>query len=197
MDDANARVIRSSSRRRMNKREFSARFGDRTQHALLVGLLALVTSIPPGALAQGGLPPGVRGSAAATRSVATYLDLERSLVESLRAGDRAAVLGMLADDFEVYATPEADAIPVAEWLPDELRNKRLTGVVKALSVREFDDLAVVTFVLDGRRRTKGKAAARLFYVVDIWRQSKQRLLARYLAQPSGLFRLTSKPSGRE
>ena len=178
-------------------REPRCRFGDRTEHAFVVGLLALLTSIPPAALAQGRLSPGVGGAAAATRSGATYLDLERSLVESLRAGDRTAVLGMLADDFEVYATPQADAIPVAEWLPDELRNQRLTGVVKALSVREFDDLAVVTFVLDGRRRTKGKAAARLFYVVDIWRQSKQRLLVRYLAQPSGFFRLTSKPSGRE
>ena len=117
-------------------------------------LFALIALSPLGAWAQPGLPPGVRGPGmAATRSVVTYLDLERGLVESLQKGDRDSVLRLLADGFEVRSATDADAdaVPAAEWLQDQARRTTQAGNMRELSVREFDDVAVVSFLLDRSR----------------------------------------------
>jgi hypothetical protein len=160
-------------------------------------LTTLLVLLPLCAQAQSGLPPGVRG-AAAPRNVAAYLDLERALVDALDAGNRDAAARLLADDFEVRsATTGSDAMPATDWLREELRTRAQAGLVREMSVREFEDIAIVTFLLDRRDVRSGKGAVTTLYVVDVWRQSSHRLLVRYVSRPSRFIPDPGRPSGRE
>jgi hypothetical protein len=166
------------------------------RHLLLITMLAGVCLATP---AQPAMPPGVRGadSGLATRSVSTYLGLERGLLEALKIGDRTAVLQTLGEDFEFRSATEIDDETAAQWLDDELRSPIETANVRNLSVREQGELAVVSFLLDSRRTTKPKATSSTLYVVDVWRQNPPQLLARYAAQPRRAPPIPTRPTGRE
>jgi hypothetical protein len=162
-------------------------------------LIALLAFVSVGASSQTRLPPGVRGpdSGLATRSVSTYLALERDLLDSLKDGNRGAVLRMLSDDFGVRSAAEIDETSAADWLQEELGSPIMTASVHNLIVREFDDIAVVSFLLDSRRIVKSKTAASTLYVVDIWRQGSHQLVARYVSKPSRTPSIPTRPTGRE
>ena len=162
-------------------------------------LIALLAFISAGALSQPRLPPGVRGpdSGLATRSVSTYLALERDLLDSLKGGNRGAVLRMLSDDFEARSAAEIDETSAADWLQHELASPITTAGVRNLIVREFNDIAVVSFLLDSRRTVKLKIVASTLYVVDVWRQSPHQLVARYVSEPSRTPPIPPRPTGRE
>lgn len=151
------------------------------------------------ALSQSRLPPGVRGpdSAMATRSVSNYLMLERKLFHALDAGHRDAVAGMLDDGFGVRAATAQDEMATADWLKSESGDTNITSIVRDLAVREFDDVAVVSFLLDRRRNTKAKSVVATHFIVDVWRQSTRRLMARYVARPDRSAPPPSRPTGRE
>ncbi len=55
--------------------------------------------------------------------------------------------------------------------------------VRNLSASEFNEMAVVSFLLDSTSTAKPKATASTLYVVDLWRQNPPRLMARDVAQP--------------
>jgi len=143
-----------------------------------------------------GLPPGVRGPGAgtATRSVSHYLDLERGLESAIADRDLAAAKNLIADDFEVWSPGAADAVPGDEWLRQRWKAAG-HGRVRDLSVREFDDVAVASFLLEGARGVSGMATT--MFVVDIWRQSSGKLLVRYVALPAHPPARSRRPSGRE
>ena len=168
------------------------------KRALLAGTssaLALVAS------AQNRLPPGVDGgsgpqaTAAATRSVAHYLDLERGLAEALRERRRDVAAHLLAADFEARSAESLDAVAASAWLDAQLHSPAAPTVVRDLAVRELGDLAIVSFFLDGKAR-RG-TGTRTLYVVDIWRQSDERLVVRYVSEPVRPLRAPSQPRGRE
>jgi hypothetical protein len=163
---------------------------------MLIALLALVSL---GALSQPRLPPGVRGpdSGLATRSVSTYLTLERDLLAALKDGNRDAVLRVLDNDFEVRFAADVDETSGSDWLRDELGSRIETAGVRNLSVREFGGIAVVSFLLDSRRVVKRKTVASTLYVIDVWRQDPHQLLARYVSKPSHTPPIPSRPTGRE
>jgi hypothetical protein len=163
---------------------------------ILMSLLVLVSF---DALAQPQLPPGVRGpdSGMATRSVSAYLALERGLLDALQTGNRDAALRMLADDFEVRSATDMDGTSAVDWLQSEQASPIETAGVRNLSTREFNDIAVVSFLLDSRRVVKHKAIASTLYVVDVWRQSSHQLLARYVSKPARTPPIPSRPTGRE
>jgi hypothetical protein len=152
-----------------------------------------------GARAQPALPPGVRGadSGMATRSVSHYLGLERELLEALKAGDRAAVLQKLGEDFEFKSASQVDGLAAADWLASELRPPLAQGNVRNLSVSEFNEVAVVSFLLDSKRTAQSKPGTSTWYVVDVWQQSPPRLMARYVSQPRQVPPIPRRPTGKE
>jgi hypothetical protein len=161
-------------------------------------LLACVAAAAP-AVAQDRLPPGVRagppGGGMATRSVSKFLGLERALQEALAQRDRNAVAQLLAEDFEVRTAASPDAAGADEWLRRELTLPSRERIVRDLAVREFDDLAVVSFLLEPA--SVRQAGGATWFVVDVWRQSTGKLHARYIERPVNPPARQSRPSGRE
>jgi hypothetical protein len=160
--------------------------------ALVLSALTLAAS------AQSRLPPGVDGSertaATATRSVSQYLQLERSLAAALQEGRHDAVLAMLAADFELRADDSLDPIATSKWLAEQMRPGAPASRVRDLAVREFGDVAVVSFLLD---ETSARARRLTLYVVDVWRQAEHKLAVRYVSEPSHPLRAPARPRGRE
>ncbi len=170
---------------------------DRNRARLAVVSLLVCLAAAPFANAQGNLPRGVAGGGMATRSVAKYLDLERALQEGLARRDRNSVVGLLADDFEVRTAATPDAIAGDEWLRREFASSARDRIVRDLSVREFDDLAIVSFLLDRAKGPRAAGAGATLFVVDVWRQSSARLLTRYVEHPANPPPVPSRPTGRE
>jgi hypothetical protein len=173
-------------------------FPTRLRRAVIAVSLILCTSVPALARAQGRLPPGVRGPASgmATRSVSRYIDLERALAERLSAKDRSGVLEMLADAFDARTASSPDAVSADDWLRREFALPAHGNRVRDLVVREFDDIDVVSFLLD---RTKADGSGRTGptqFVVDVWRRSSGKLLARDAAPAAHPPPPPSRPSGR-
>lgn len=150
-------------------------------------------------LAQDRLPPGVRGpdSAMATRSVSKYLQLERVMQEAIRDHNAAEVKRLLVEDFEVHAADNTDAVAMDAWMKSEMRGKITMVGVRDMSVRELDDIAIVSFFLDRSMTLKGKSANTTSYVIDVWRQSAGLLIARYVSNPQKPVSAPTRPSGRE
>ena len=150
------------------------------------------------AFAQPALPPGVRGPAAsaATRSVARYLDLEHALQDALAARDKGAVQNLLSDDFEVRTADGPDALQKEEWLRAEFTHARRNRV-RQFSLREFDDVAVASFLLQSVKPDGSAARGPTLFVVDVWRQSTGKLQVRYTDQPAHPPSLNDRPSGRQ
>lgn len=162
---------------------------------LLLSLICLTVE----ARAQSDLPPGLRGPGAgmATRSVTAYLALERKLLQAFEDGNKDAVERMLGEGFGAHKASDADEIAKEDWLAEELSRPIKSAIVQKLSVREFNDLAVVSFLLESPRVVKGKSVNTVFYVVDVWQQSPNLLLTRYVSQPQGRLPVSQKPDGRE
>ena len=163
---------------------------------LVIGLLMGVSF---NVVAQERLPPGVRGpeSAMATRSVSKYLQLERDLQDAIRDKNADAVKRVLAADFEVRSADKADATSMGAWLQAEMRDKITNVGVRDMTVRDFDDIAAVSFFLDRKHTVNGKPVTSTSYVVDIWRHSTSQLLVRYFTKPVKLVPAPTRPSGRE
>lgn len=162
-----------------------------------VAVLALaVCTLIPAALAQPGLP-GVRGAGGgmATRIVSIYVDRERGLQEALEQRQRAAVAAFLVDDFTLRTSASEDVESRDDWLRREFASAPSTGMVRDLSVREVDDVAVVSFLLD--RGPAGRRTASTWFVVDVWRQSTQQLLSRSMTRAVGSSTKPNRPSGKE
>jgi hypothetical protein len=162
---------------------------DRRRPALLVAWM--LAALLPAAYAQ----PGVRGGGMATRSVSRYLGLERGLQDALAERNRAGVAALLADDFVLRTPASADVESVDDWLRREFALAHPGGLVRDLSVREADDVAIVSFLLD--RGPEGRPATSTWFVVDVWRQSAQCLLARSMTRAAGAPRRPGRPTGKE
>jgi len=159
-----------------------------------LGLSALTLA----ASAQSRLPPGVDGGSkpqtTATRSVSHYLERERSLADALQERRRDAALAMLAADFELRSAESLDAIGAPDWLAAQMRPGAPAMQVRDLAVREFGEVAVVSFLLDVAAPGKPRST---LYVVDVWRQAEHKLAVRYLSQPTHALPAPTRPRGRE
>ena len=170
-----------------------------THRSLTLSMLALCLAIAPAA-AQPGPTAGVRGgpvAGMATRSVSKYLGLERSLEEGLAKRDRASVRALLADDFELRTGASPDAVAAGDWLRRELTSAGQDRIVQDLGVRELDDIAVVSFLLEPAQARPRTRANGTMFVVDVWRQSSSKLISRYIEQPAVAPAQRHRPSGRE
>jgi hypothetical protein len=135
------------------------------------------------------------GAGLATREVATYLALERGLLQAIQDGDRNAVARMLDEGFGAHSAGTTDEQGKEDWLDAQFANQLKTARIYNLSVREFDGMAAVNFIVDGRRAGKGRQARARLYVVDLW--DRDRLLSRYVMQSGERMAPPQKPDGRE
>jgi hypothetical protein len=129
----------------------------------------------------------------ATRSVSHYLDLERALADALQERRRDTVAQMLAPDFEVRSAQALDAVAGIEGLAANVLPASAAPRLRDLAVREFGDLAIVSFLLD--RAARGPHAT--LYVVDVWQQQAGKLAARYVSEPVRPLPPPARPRGRE
>ena len=136
-------------------------------------------------------------SGMATRSVSKYLGLKRALQEALTARDQPAVQRFLDEGFEVRTAASAEPVDTGAWRDRMFGSAAMDGVVRDLAVREFNDLALVSFVLQGPASRKADHAARVLFVVDVWRQSSGKLVARYVERPAVAPPRHTRPTGRE
>jgi len=117
------------------------------------------------------------------------------LEEALTKHDRAAATTWLAGDFEVRSATTSDSMDLDSWLRQELASKRHERLITDLAVREVDDLVVASFFLVGGNMP-GAAVATQF-VIDIWRQSDSKLLARFISRTPKTKAVPIRPTGRE
>jgi hypothetical protein len=97
-----------------------------------------------------------------TRLVRVFLDLEAALFEAQRAGDRAALERLLADDFEQRgAARPGRPMPRAEWLDDALRNAAAEVDLEQMAVHDRGATTIVSFVA----RPAGRAG---MFIIDVW-----------------------------
>jgi hypothetical protein len=141
---------------------------------LLLLALALTAAAPTWA------QPIHAGGATATRSASRYLALERELQQAVAARDDASLRTRLALDFTYRSPANPEVLDREAWLK---RESRRPLPVRDLTVREQDDIAVVSF-LAGKR-----------FVVDMWKGDT--LLARSATTSLEATRTPSRPSGRE
>jgi hypothetical protein len=153
---------------------------------LLLGAFCTAGVAPLRAFAQPGGGP-LRGTA--TRSVSLYLERERTLAAALDRRDRAAVEGLLADDFTARTPASPDALDREPWLRAALGGRARESRVRDLTVREEGDVAIVSFLLDGGATTQ--------FVVDVWKPSTGKLLARHVSVGTSAPAAPRRPTGRE
>ncbi len=126
------------------------------------------------------MDPQSRGQSTVTRDVAEYADREQALMTAaLTSGNNATPL--LADDFQAWST-DNDWQSKEAWLSSAQHIKSF--IIKDVSVRLLDGLAVVQFLL----QTQGNKGVHHQYktVVDIWRQSSKQLAVRYTTNTTAI-----------
>ena len=139
-------------------------------------LIALALAAPAALWAQ--VPHA--GGAMATREVSQYLARERELQTAVVARDVAAVEARVAPDFTYRSPASPDVLDRDAWLK---REPRKTALIRDLTVREQDGVAVVSFVA-GRR-----------FVVDLWKNDM--LVARSASLASDAAPAPKRPDSRE
>ncbi len=111
-----------------------------------------------------------------TRLVQSFLAQEESLIEALRARDRARLDNLLAADFEQRdGTQPGTPVPRAEWLDASLQEATQYEVqVSQMAVHDLGADAVVSFVWQNSA------------IVDVWRRRGENweLAIRYASRTS-------------
>jgi hypothetical protein len=162
-----------------------------------IALVMIASLVSVAVHAQPGPPPVVRGGTSmATRPVAHYMALEQRLMESFQSKDDDTAWKLLADDFEVRFAERADSVAGTDWLRSIRTNHVDSFRVRNLSVHEFSDVDIVSFLLDQHDSAGSKTLPRTEFVVDVWSRDDRRLLTRYLAVPAHPLPASSRPDGR-
>jgi hypothetical protein len=130
---------------------------------------------------QAPVPHGTGGTL--TRSASRYKGLETALLQAQQDKDQNTAARILADDFEVWSAEQTDATPREIW-EQRWGIENLTWFrIRNLTVREFGDTAIVSFLMDRRGDSNGKPLAPTSFVVDVWRQKTGKLSVRYISNP--------------
>ncbi len=138
-----------------------------TPHRVLSLLTAAsVLLAAAGAFAESGspsppAPSHAGGPPVLTRQVKRFVELERSLADALRRGDRAGAVALLTDDFEARpAGSPGTPVPREEWLAGTLGAKA-EPEFSEVAVHAYEGVSVVSYRAAGVVR--GGAM-----VVDVW-----------------------------
>ena len=135
-------------------------------------------------LAQDRVPAGrgAPGQATLTRSASKYQALENSLIQALADKSHSALNRMLAADFEVWSAERSGPTSRQDWEKAAFATGIQPSRIRDLTVREFGDVAVVSFLLAGDPASRGTSP--IVFFVDVWTQSTNVLNVRYLSTPA-------------
>jgi hypothetical protein len=147
-----------------------------------LAVVLFAASLPVLLSAQGPVPGG-RGGATETltRSAGKYQDLEMQLIRALEDKSQDALDRILAEDFEVWSAERTEPTSRQDWTRAGFTARVRSSRVRQITVREFGDTAVVSFLLE-RQLTAAGVTSTLF-VVDVWNAAANRLSVRYVSVP--------------
>lgn len=150
-------------------------------------LLAAILLLSVCAFAQdqrptGGLPSGGR-TETPTRGVVKYKTMERALLQAQQEKQQDAIHRMLADDFEVWSAEQNEPTPRELWEQNAAATNITWFQIRNMAVRDFGNVAVVSFLLDRHGETNGKPVSASIFIVDVWQQQTGKLAVRYQSVP--------------
>jgi hypothetical protein len=125
-----------------------------------------------------------------SRLVKIFLDQESRLLDALEKRDRAALEGLLGDNFEMRLGAKPGVpIPRTEWLNAALAADApdvSAYLVEQMAVHEMGSLAIASFLLQATEPAR-KGAPPSVFVVDTWEPAGDswRLRVRYAAPVAG------------
>lgn len=106
-----------------------------------------------------------------------FTKLEKSWDQAVRDKNQDALKATLAPEFVLRSSSNPDNIqPRAEWLRNALTTGNSCSLIhRAMSIRSFMDVAVVSFVQDQQPESKNTPCpARSYLVVDVWEVNHQK-----------------------
>jgi hypothetical protein len=121
--------------------------------------------------------PAPNAQVSMTRPMAVFSRLEQDLSTAVSKHDQAATDKLLSVDFELRPDSHpGEPTTRAEWLADTAA--RTEGRIEQLSVRDFGDVAIVSFVMATKH---GAGPGTRNYVVDAWKKQGDgwQLITRY------------------
>jgi len=163
-----------------------------------LGLVVMLVSIFAFAQRQaptGGPPSGGR-TETPTRGVIKYKALERALLQAQQDKRQDAAHQMVADDFEIWSAEKSEPTPRELWEQGLASSNVSWFQIRNMAVRDFESVAVVSFLLDRRGEANGKPITPTVYVVDVWQRQAGKLAVRYISEP-GKPAAQLMPTGKE
>ena len=161
---------------------------------VLIVLLA-VYAVGQDKAPTGGRPSGGR-TETPTRGVVKYKAMERALLQAQQEKQQDKVSGMLADDFEVWSSEQSDPTPRELWEQNAASSNISWFQIRNMAVRDFGNIAIVSFLLDRHGEANGKPVTPTVFIVDVWQQPAGKLAVRYQSVPGKTGGLLL-PTGKE
>jgi hypothetical protein len=121
------------------------------------------------------------GQATLTRSASTYQALELTLLQAVDDRNRVQLGRILSEEFEVWSAERVGPLSRRDWEAASFAAPPGPSRIRELTVREFGDVAVVSFLLD--TGPPGRSSSTIF-VVDVWAESTRTLRVRYESTPA-------------
>jgi hypothetical protein len=150
-----------------------------------ITLVVLATLSPAfTASAQDRAPTGrgAPGQTTLTRSASKYQSLELTLIQALQDRSDSQLNTILSSDFEVWSAETSGPTSRADWQKAAFASRGQPRAIRSLTVREFGDTAVVSFLLQDD--SSSGSATRTLFVVDVWTEGTNRLNVRYVSAPA-------------
>ena len=136
-----------------------------------------------------------------TRQVTQFGQWEQQLATGVQHKNRAALDPLLADDFALRtARSGGQIIGRAEWLQHATTDYNVRdSYMQGLDVRQYGDLAIVSFLYHQAADSAGHGLSGDFFIVDVWRKTAAgwKLATRYSAGPGIGFVVSPKPTGKD
>jgi hypothetical protein len=124
---------------------------------------------------------GAPGQATLTRSASKYQSLELTLIQALQSRSDSQLNAILASDFEVWSAETSGPTSRADWQKAAFASRGQPRGIRSLTVREFGDTAVVSFLL---QEDSSSSVTPTLFIVDVWTESTSKLKVRYVSVPA-------------
>ena len=140
-----------------------------------------------------------------TRLQVLFSDLESQWLTAVQHNDKAALDGLLTDEFTVWSSkPPGDPMPREEWQAEAFAHPPQSFQLRQMAVRAVSaNIAIASFRLAETMGSGAQARRESYFVVDVWNKvgkgDEWRCSDRYLSrvpeetQPKG----DVKPTGKD
>ncbi|MGA9136211.1 MAG: nuclear transport factor 2 family protein [Candidatus Sulfotelmatobacter sp.] len=129
-----------------------------------------------------------------------FSKLERDWTQAIQKKDRTALEAILAPEFTLRTSEDPEnPTPRTDWIEKALTSYNIhSSSERAIVIRAFLGVAVVSFVQSQQVTTDGKDDSGDYLVVDLWKAShdKWQVAARYMA-PVGSYRSEHRSKAQE